>query len=614
MSLAGRFAIGALLAMVSASPGLSATAQEWKSCLDGETEHPLPGVAGKPAPQIIAGCTAVLNSGASSQDLTRVLLIRGWNHLTINLFDDAIKDFDLALQFNPNSVKALARRCFAHQQKYRVSQHGDDMLRAMADCSTATAKGSPNIEALTFEGDLHLLRGEESGDLDDYEEAKKNYDAAIELSDYWARPFLQRAAAWMLIQNYGLAIENYDLAISINASTPAPPTRDYSEAFVLRGIAYHQNGDDDSAIEIYKAAIKIDPKNGRAYSSLGALYLDKGDYDTAIENCDKAILLDRSDAIAYYLRGTAYEKKGDKDRAKASYYEAVRVLINPQFNFSIPTNSPSISTRGVHLARPPLPDETRLKQCKTQSTDSRQFMNCLVDRAMPKEYRITSQCVQNNPSDYGRAFVCSTDNRQLLGAYDKFKQINDCVNKTGSKDASNIARCSGDSSLGDNERYYLSCVTENKGDLKTAAVCALIKDLTPEQQIAISCAISSGGQPQLFAACAGGQLLARELDKCWTNGVATDGGCFGPNNEFRNILRRRAALIRQMFGEDSAVYKAYMLWQDNVLAPGANHEVVKFLNNGLHDVKSGLGPNNEYVKATNAVSGVIQGVGKALDF
>jgi hypothetical protein len=70
--------------------------------------------------------------------------------------------------------------------------------------------------------------------------------------------------------------------------------------------------------------------------------------------------------------------------------------------------------------------------------------------------------------------------------------------------------------------YYLSCVTQNKGDIKSSAVCALVKDLTPEQQIAISCAMSTGGQPYAFAACVGGQLFASEVSKCWEDGVATE--------------------------------------------------------------------------------------------
>jgi hypothetical protein len=56
MSFAYRVAIGGLLAVASASSA-SATAQDWKRCLAD---------TGYPAEEIIAGCTAVLQSGADS--------------------------------------------------------------------------------------------------------------------------------------------------------------------------------------------------------------------------------------------------------------------------------------------------------------------------------------------------------------------------------------------------------------------------------------------------------------------------------------------------------------------------------------------------------------------
>jgi hypothetical protein len=39
---------------------------------------------------------------------------------------------------------------------------------------------------------------------------------------------------------------------------------------------------------------------------------------------------------------------------------------------------------------------------------------------------------------------------------------------------------------------------------------------------------------------------------------------------------------------------------------------VKFLNNGLGDIKNGPGPNNEFVKAGSAVSNGLEGVGNTI--
>lgn len=291
--------------------------------------------------------------------------------------------------------------------------------------------------------------------------------------------------------------------------------------------------------------------------------------------------------------------------------------ISPTISVVLPgqpgASNPGLNT-GVQLARPPLPDEQQLRSCYQNTNGREAFYSCVVESAMPKEYQITKQCIASNQTDSGRALACSTGRNDVVKAYDKFKAVNDCTKKTGGQDNYQVAQCIGDSTLGSNERYYLSCITKNKGDYKTAAVCALAKDLTPEQQIAISCAISTGGQPHAFAVCTGGQLLTRELDKCWQHGIATSDGCFGPNNEYRKFLSNVDAQMKTTLGANSVAYQAYQLWQNNVLAPGPNGEVIKAVNNGLSDVKNGPGENNEIVKAGNALAGGVKSIGKVFGF
>jgi hypothetical protein len=142
-------------------------------------------------------------------------------------------------------------------------------------------------------------------------------------------------------------------------------------------------------------------------------------------------------------------------------------------------------------------------------------------------------------------------------------------------------------------------------------VCAVGKDLTPEQKIALSCAIQSGGVPHVFLVCTSGQLTERELEKCWQNGIATQNGCFGPNNEIVKDLNKIDDEAKNLMGENSVAYQNWKLWKENVLAPGPNGEVVKFLNNEIHDLREGPGENNEIVKFGNAVGGAIQGIGNA---
>ncbi len=160
----------------------------------------------------------------------------------------------------------------------------------------------------------------------------------------------------------------------------------------------------------------------------------------------------------------------------------------------------------------------------------------------------------------------------------------------------------------------MGCVTENSDDLKAAAVCAVAKDLTPEQQIALSCAISTGGNPKAFAICAGTRLAARELKKCWQHGVGTDRGCFGPNNEIRHVAERTRREVCNATGRNSAACQIYSAWHNNVLMPGPNHDVIRHLNNSLKDLREGPGENNELVRLHRDVQGAVKSIGHRLGF
>lgn len=262
------------------------------------------------------------------------------------------------------------------------------------------------------------------------------------------------------------------------------------------------------------------------------------------------------------------------------------------------------------LALPPIPEMGALSTCRDESNDEDEMYQCIREHALPPAYRTTVQCMENHPKDDGAALVCSTGREDLADAYQKMKKVQKCAKKYD--DNSDIAMCAGEQFLGHNERYYAKCVKDNMSDYSAAAACGLAKDLTPEQQIALSCAVKTGGNPKAFLICTGGQLLAREIGKCWQNGIATEDGCFGPNNDIRKFADGIDDRMRTALGENSEVYKAYKLYKDNVLLPGPTHDGVKALNTVLNDIQHGPGENNDIVKAGNELKKLIPSVSISL--
>src|SRR5205085_787291 len=93
--------------------------------------------------------------------------------------------------------------------------------------------------------------------------------------------------------------------------------RDRAGAYLNRGNAWSDKGDNDRAIADYSEAIRRKPKNASAYFNRGIAWSDKGDNDRAIADYSEAIRLNPVKAKAYFNRGIAWSDKGDNDRAIA---------------------------------------------------------------------------------------------------------------------------------------------------------------------------------------------------------------------------------------------------------------------------------------------------------
>jgi hypothetical protein len=288
----------------------------------------------------------------------------------------------------------------------------------------------------------------------------------------------------------------------------------------------------------------------------------------------------------------------------------------PTFTISIPNGddlSPLAKDLGLTFAAPAIPDEHALQSCFDTSSSESEFFSCMTHTALPDDYRQVQHCLEEHLSDAGEAAFCSIGNADAQEAYRRFSEVSRCIDEQG-QDEFGVAGCLGDQALSGDERYYFRCVTDNDGDLDVAAVCALARDLNPEQQIALACAVQTGGEPRAFAICTAGRLTARELKKCWSGGIGTPKGCFGPNNELRRAANVMRDSICDVTGTNSEICNTYGWWQDNVTMPGPNHEVVRHLNNAIGDLRDGPGEGNEAVKVVNQAEEVFQTIGSALGF
>ena len=83
------------------------------------------------------------------------------------------------------------------------------------------------------------------------------------------------------------------------------------------------------SIDLFSAAIDIDPKYELAIKSRGAAYLRLGHFEDALADFNRVLELDPHNARAFHLRGLAYEKSGDLENALLDISKAI--ALNPKY-------------------------------------------------------------------------------------------------------------------------------------------------------------------------------------------------------------------------------------------------------------------------------------------
>ena len=115
--------------------------------------------------------------------------------------------------------------------------------------------------------------------------------------------YYNRGNDYAKLGNHKQAIEDFKKAIELN-----PKEGDF---YRKRGASYFVLGNHNQAIKDYDKAIELDPKNASFYYSRGLVHFILGNYKKVIADFDKVIEFNAQDAATYYSRGIAYRKLGD---------------------------------------------------------------------------------------------------------------------------------------------------------------------------------------------------------------------------------------------------------------------------------------------------------------
>ena len=247
-------------------------------------------------------------------------LRRGDCYGSMQDFDLAIADFEMAIRLMPKDARAHLARSWAHLGKGVTDLAMTDAQEALRLDPTLAEAHLIRAEGFARKGQPDQAKGERSEALDafcrrgiasidkrDYEPGIADLERVIRATPDHVEAWLWCAKGHYLRADFASAIKEFTKAIALEPNN--------KQGYNDRGAAYTQTRDYAAAISDFDRAIRLDPKFHEAYLNRGTARLAAGDLAQAVADLSMAIQLDRQSATAYRLRSMAYDRMGWAEKA-----------------------------------------------------------------------------------------------------------------------------------------------------------------------------------------------------------------------------------------------------------------------------------------------------------
>lgn len=259
---------------------------------------------------------------------------RGFQSAGSGSYEEALRDFDKALQMNPENAgawngKALALRSLSLSKhdldKYSESLKASDKAIEMYNKAIETNphdvnawyyKGlALNDKAITIQsGEALNVSSDKQEKIRCFEEAARAYEKVTEINPKYVTAWKNKGNVLYSLGKYNESIQACDKAIEIVPK--------YGLAWYSKGLVLYKMGKYKEAVSAYDKATEMFPENADIwYDKANALY-SMGNYDAAIECYDRSLKLKQSFADAWHGKGAAFERIGFQIGANAAFAKA----------------------------------------------------------------------------------------------------------------------------------------------------------------------------------------------------------------------------------------------------------------------------------------------------
>jgi tetratricopeptide (TPR) repeat protein len=221
-------------------------------------------------------------------------------------FDQAIREYNQALAFQPDHLMAHFNIAFLYQQENKIEE-AEEKYQEVIKLLPQAALAYNNL-GLIYEQKGDQLKAEEL-----YAQASRFHpllpDPLYNLGNIYAKE-----------GKYPQAMEKFDSCLKVD------PT--YYKAYNGMGDLYYRSGETDRAIAFFQKAIKIQPDYEVAHNNLGTAYIKKGLRQKAFSEFEEAIKINPHYGPAYVNIGNYYLEQEQVQKAIAEYQHALNLTPN----------------------------------------------------------------------------------------------------------------------------------------------------------------------------------------------------------------------------------------------------------------------------------------------
>jgi tetratricopeptide (TPR) repeat protein len=255
----------------------------------------------------IAACSKYLEQApAEGKDWVDIIFARGLAYKHKLNLDRAIADYSEAIRLNPARIEFYEYRYDAYFGK-------KDYAHAFADIDKVIAAYPSAARYYRYRASIWRSMGNAARAEMDRRKAEE-LGAAVQVQ-------LKKASSCM--ERRDLDADRQIGVCTEALAAPEQTAEQKANSYKMRGLAYLQKGEADSAIADFSEAIRLNPKAASCYAHRGNIYQLRKDYDHAIADYSQAIALNPDRYPDFYSdRARAFLAQGDTERAKADQRRA----------------------------------------------------------------------------------------------------------------------------------------------------------------------------------------------------------------------------------------------------------------------------------------------------